>query len=79
MRTLFAPTKVEKLGEPIQGTVEQTIAPNQPGRVKCRATYWPARFYHPDCQTTVISNQRVNIVAIQGITLLVVPVDTTEE
>lgn len=36
MRTLFAPTKVEKLREPIQGTVEQTIAHNQPGRqVSC--------------------------------------------
>ena len=79
MRTLFAPTKVEKLREPIQGTVEQTIAHNQPGRVKCLATFWPARFYHSDCKATVIPNQQVNIVAIQGITLLVVPVDIPEE
>ena len=43
MRTLFAPTKVEELREPIQGTVEQTITRNQPGRTSQVSCYLLAR------------------------------------
>ncbi|NES93789.1 MAG: hypothetical protein F6K32_00745 [Desertifilum sp. SIO1I2] len=49
---------------------------NQPGRVKFQGTYWPAQFYHPDCQATVLPDEPVTVVAIQGITLLVVPVSS---
>jgi len=73
MRNLFIPEKVEKFPEPIAGTVEQAIAPNQSGRVKCLASHWPARFYQPDCQSTVLPDQPVSIVGMCGITMLVVP------
>lgn len=56
------------------GTVETTIAPEQPGRVKYKASYWPARFYHQQEQTTLLPNAPVCVVGREGITLLVVPV-----
>jgi len=74
MKTLFASPEVEKLSETVVGIVEEAIAPDQPGRVKGMGTYWPARFYHSDCKITLKPNDRVSIVAMCGITLLVVPV-----
>jgi len=56
MKTLFASPKVEKLSETVLGTVEEAIAPDRPGRVKGMGTYWPARFYYPDCKATVKPN-----------------------
>lgn len=64
--------------EPLLGIVEQAIAFNQRGRVKFDGTYWPARFYDPDCQATVPPNQFVTVVARDGITLLVVPIDAAK-
>ncbi|MBD1939115.1 NfeD family protein [Microcoleus sp. FACHB-68] len=74
MDTLFTDT-VKMFPQPLLGIVEQAIAYNQRGRVKFDGTYWPARFYNPDCQATVSPNQFVNVVAREGITLLVVPID----
>ncbi len=71
----FIAAKVEKFPEPLSGTVEQAIAHNHSGRVKCLGSSWPAKFYQPDCLTTVVPNQPVSIVAMQGITLLVMPED----
>lgn len=73
MRALFVPAKVERFPEPFLGTVEQMITHNQPRRVKCFGTYWPAQFYQSDCQLTAVPEQLVNVVAIEGITLLGVP------
>jgi len=70
---LFAPEEVKKLPKEVFGIIEEAIAPNQSGRVKCLASHWPARFYHSDCQSTVLPNQLVRIVAMCGITMLVVP------
>lgn len=69
---LFTPTKVELFSQPVEGIVEDAIAPNEPGRVKCQGTSWPARFYKPS-QTTVSPGASVVIVGIQGLTLLVIP------
>lgn len=74
MDTLFTGT-VKMFPQPLLGIVEQAIAYNQRGRVKFDGTYWPARFYNPDCQATVSPNQFVTVVAREGITLLVVPID----
>jgi len=70
----LAPENFEMFAEPIAGTVEKTIAPNQPGRVKCLGTFWPARFIEPDCQATVEADEPVMVVGRQDITMLVVPV-----
>ena len=75
MRALFARTKIEKFPEPIMGEVEQAIASNQPGRVKCLGTTWPARFYQPEIRKTIMPTEPVSIIAICGITMLVVPVE----
>ena len=72
---LFVPEKVEKFPAPLMGTVEKKITRSQPGRVKCQGTYWPARFYQPNCEATVLPDEPVMVVARQGITLLVVPVN----
>ncbi|MBE9227872.1 hypothetical protein IQ264_20835 [Phormidium sp. LEGE 05292] len=60
--------------EAVMGTVERTITQNQPGRVKCLGSYWPARFYHSNCDDIVIPDDFVKVVGRQGITMLVVPV-----
>lgn len=55
------------------GKVEQTITSTMPGRVKFQTTYWPARLYLQDTQTTLLPEDTVNVIGRQGITLLVVP------
>lgn len=76
MRNLFAPGNIEKFPEPLLGTVETTISPNQPGRVKCRGTSWPARFHQLDCQAKILPDEPVVVVAIQGIMMLVEPLNS---
>jgi membrane protein implicated in regulation of membrane protease activity len=85
MKTLFLQSKVEKLPEPILGTVEETIARDRPGRVECMASSWPAQFYQPDSHSypmslpdSIVPGTPIKIVATRGITLLVMPVDSTE-
>ena len=55
------------------GIVAKAIAPDRPGRVRFRASVWPARFYHSGCQVTVFPNDTVTIVGMAGIALLVRP------
>ncbi|MFB2968920.1 NfeD family protein [Aerosakkonema sp. BLCC-F183] len=74
MVSLFAPAKIEMFSEAVMGTVEKTISQNQPGRVKCLGSYWPARFYHSNCDVVVFPDEVVKVVGRQGITMLVVPV-----
>ncbi|MDJ0707784.1 MAG: NfeD family protein [Leptolyngbyaceae cyanobacterium MO_188.B28] len=62
----FAPVKTT-------ARVEKTISPSCRGRVYFQATYWPARFYQPDCQATVLPGDSVTIIGRQGLTLLVRP------
>jgi len=72
--SLFVREKVEMFSEAFMGTVEKKITPNQPGRVRCLASYWPARFYHSNCEVTVFPDDFVKVVGREGITMLVVPV-----
>ncbi|XWK88724.1 MAG: NfeD family protein [Phormidium sp.] len=72
MVSLFVREKVEMFSEVFIGTVEKTITQNQPGRVKCLGSYWPARFYHSNCDVIVFPDDFVQVVGRQGITMLVV-------
>lgn len=56
------------------GVVEETITPEKPGRVRYRATYWPARLHNKDEQVTLHPKDPVYVLGRQGLTLLVVPV-----
>jgi len=73
MNHFFLRSQVEMFPETVQATVEQRIAPNQPGRVKFLGSYWPAKLYKPDEQIILEPSQRVLAVGIEGITLLIVP------
>ena len=59
----------------LPATVTQTITANQPGRIRYRASYWPARFYQVDRHVIVPTGQSVVAIGRQGITILVVPVE----
>lgn len=76
MNTLFTFPSTENLENPIPGIVELPISANKPGRVKCQGSYWPARFAQP-YQITVLPDEIVAVVAINGITLLVMPLDNS--
>ncbi|MGB3509449.1 MAG: NfeD family protein [Microcoleaceae cyanobacterium] len=58
--------------KPQHGVVEEKITPNEPGRVKFRATYWPAVLFG-DYSMTLDPGQEVAVIGHQGITLLVRP------
>lgn len=60
-----------RFGKPIMGIVAEAISPDKPGRVKCQATYWPAKFCQTNCQNTLEKSQSVTVVGREGITLLV--------
>lgn len=53
-----------------QAIVEQTIQPDRPGRVKFKASWWSARCLET---VTIPAGEMVDIVGVQGITLLVEP------
>ncbi len=67
----FTRNKPQLFAEAIAGFVEEAIAPNQPGRIKCDGTFWPAKFYQTDSQITILPGTRVAVIGIEGITLLV--------
>ncbi len=75
MKHLFSPSPIEMFPEPVLGIVEVTLAPHQSGRVKCQSSYWPARLYQMECLITISPGQPVKVVGIEGITLLIVPID----
>lgn len=61
------------LPQPEKGITDRPIAYGRKGRVKYRGTYWSAQLYQPDRQVVILTGEPVSILAIQGITLLVVP------
>lgn len=73
MKAAFVTYEVKIFSEVGTGIVEETITPKYPGRVKYRATYWPAQFYNQQEQMTLLPDAPVTVVGRQGITLLVVP------
>jgi membrane protein implicated in regulation of membrane protease activity len=73
MSLLTPLSKPKMLAEPLIGIVDRAVLPNQAGRVKCQATYWPAKLYQPDDKTHILPGQSVTVVGIEGNTLLIVP------
>ncbi|MBW4522329.1 MAG: NfeD family protein [Scytolyngbya sp. HA4215-MV1] len=73
MNLIVAPETFELFPQVEPGKVEQTITPQQPGRVRSMATSWPARFYDAAGQTIAVPNTPVQVVGRVGITLLVMP------
>lgn len=73
LSTLFFSTSPQLFPEPASGIVDRLIAYGQTGRVKYRGTYWSAQLYQPDRRLILSAGEPVNIIAIRGITLLVVP------
>ena len=74
------PKKIE-FSEPLPGIVQQEITATQPGRVKWRGSFWPAKLYQPELdiwfrssdilETKLSKNQDVSVIGREGITLLV--------
>lgn len=71
--TIF-PETIQLFSQPSLGSVDWAIAPNSPGRVNFQATTWPARCYQTDGRTVIQPHQLVQIIGMQGITLLVQPI-----
>jgi membrane protein implicated in regulation of membrane protease activity len=67
----MASKRIELFTRPEIGEVVQAIAPNQRGRIKFRASFWPARFYTESAFPAMPSEQ-VTVIGREGITLLVV-------
>lgn len=73
MKHLFVQIEIEMFPEPLIGIVEKRITFNQSGRVKFLGSYWPAKLHQTNKQISLIPEQTIHIVGIQGITLLVIP------
>jgi hypothetical protein len=71
----FRSSSPEFFPNPIVGKVAQPITATQPGRVRHEGTSWPAALYQPDRPMMILPGNTVNIVGIQGITLLIVPIE----
>jgi len=69
----FPDYQPEIFSTPLKGTVTKAIALNAPGRVKCMASYWPAKIYQVDRPVTLKPDQLVSVIGRQGLTLLVRP------
>ncbi|MBE9115147.1 NfeD family protein [Lusitaniella coriacea LEGE 07157] len=75
MGVFYRPSQINKFPEPLNGTVEEAIAQDRPGRVKCVGTSWPARIYEPEGsdRQSMVPGTKVDIIARQGIAMLVMP------
>ncbi len=75
-----SPERIEFFSQPGIGEAVQAIAPNQRGRVRFRASFWPARFYSDvktqtlEAHTRILPSDQVAVVGRDGITLLVTPI-----
>ena len=54
--------------------VTDPIIPQWEGSVFFEGTYWKARFYNPGCQITIYPGQKVQVIAREGLKLLVMPI-----
>jgi membrane protein implicated in regulation of membrane protease activity len=73
MNNLYVPKSPKMFPEPIQGITDQAIGFGQSGRVKSMGSYWSARLYQPHPHQIIPPGEQVNVIAIYGITLLVIP------
>lgn len=64
-------SSVKLFGQPGTGKVEQEINHTHPGRVKWRASSWPAQLHQTDTKEMILPGEQVSVVGRHGITLLV--------
>ena len=78
MSTLVAPNRISLFAQPSIGEVVQPIGAKQRGRVKFKASFWPAKFYTElEAGERALPLEQVMVVGIDGITLLVMPIDAS--
>jgi membrane protein implicated in regulation of membrane protease activity len=59
--------------EPIQGVVDCAVAQGRLWRVKFQGSYWFAKLYQPEEGIKMQPGEFVEVIAMEGITLLVIP------
>ncbi|WP_246843983.1 NfeD family protein [Hydrocoleum sp. CS-953] len=69
---IFSNNAPKMFSKPQPGIVDEKITPDEPGRVKFKATYWPAMLFR-GYSMTLEPGQEVAVIGRQGITLLVRP------
>lgn len=77
-------SRIELFAQPGIGEVVQVIAPNRRGRVRFRASFWPARLYsevdrQAQTQYPALPTEKVTVVGRDGITLLVMPMGSSAQ
>jgi membrane protein implicated in regulation of membrane protease activity len=75
---MFPSQAIKRASQTGFATVEEAIAPEHTGRVAFHATSWPAKFapehtFSSDHPIVVFPGDRVQVVGIEGITLIVIP------
>lgn len=78
MNFSMAPDRIELFARPGIGEVVQMITPHGKGRIKFRASFWPARFYSNAQSQALPPSEQVVVVGRDGITLLVTPVASAQ-
>lgn len=73
MRNFFLPPNPSMFSEPIQGVVDCAVAQGRLWRVKFQGSYWFAKLYQPKEGIKMQPGEFVEVIAMEGITLLVVP------
>lgn len=80
MNTVVTPGRVALFAKPGVGEVVRAISSSQRGRVKFRASFWPAKFYANSSEDEqVLPLEQVTVVGIDGITLLVMPINAAAQ
>jgi hypothetical protein len=73
LNSLFFSEASKMFPEPNYGTVDKAIVQGRLWRVKFNGSYWFAKLYYADRYTVLMPGDSVEVLAIQGITLLVLP------
>jgi len=79
LNSFFFPDDLRRLPKPIHGIIDRAIVQGRVWRVKFNGSYWFARLYQSDRQIALNSGETVEILAIQGITLLIAPIEPPHE
>lgn len=74
--SIVFPETIEVFPQPVLGKVDLSIAPSHLGRVNALGSIWYARFYDSSCQNVMRPGDRVAVIGRQGITLLVMPMNS---
>lgn len=69
------PEDLKVFPEPVHGIVDKAIVQGRIWRVKFNGSYWFARLYYPNSQIMLEPGQTVEVLAMQGITLLISSID----